>query len=186
MEHQFDLAGFLPYKLSVLSRLTQDLLASALVEAGVTIAQWRVYLSLVKQGPSHLNGIADFTMLPQSSLSRSIAQMADRGLVRSVRNENDRRLARIELTRSGRKQFEQLTVAIQTACEVAFAMDASEELNFLKTIDELISRLSKRLGAPPEMVSVAAGTPMTRRAARRAAEKTAPTRSTGAAKKSRQ
>lgn len=184
-EHPFDLAGFLPYKLSVLSRLTQDLLASALVEAGVTIAQWRVYLSLAKQGPSHLNGIADFTMLPQSSLSRSIAQMADRGLVHSVRNENDRRLAQIELTSQGRKQFEQLTVAIQTACEAAFAMDEPEEVKFLGTIDELIARLSSRLGEPVDAATRAVGTIKLRRAARPAAARTSPMRSAGAAKKGR-
>lgn len=185
-EHPFDLAGFLPYKLSVLSRLTQELLASVLVEADVTIAQWRVYLSLAKQGPSHLNGIADFTMLPQSSLSRSIAQMADRGLVRSVRNENDRRLAQIDLTSQGRKRFEQLTVAIQTACEAAFAMDEPEEVNFLETVDELIARLSNRLGEPADVTMRAVGTAKPRRAARPAPTKTRPARSTGAAKKGRQ
>jgi DNA-binding MarR family transcriptional regulator len=144
----FDLATFMPYKLSVLSRLTQSLLASELVEAGVTVAQWRVYLCLAKQGPMHLNGIAEFTMLPQSSLSRSVAQMADRGLVRNVRNEDDRRLARIDLTKQGRTRFEQVTVAIQNACEEAFGMDSSEETRFLETVDELITRLASRLGEP--------------------------------------
>lgn len=45
----------------MLSRLTQTLLAATLGQSGTTVAQWRVYLCLSKRGPSHLNGIADFT-----------------------------------------------------------------------------------------------------------------------------
>lgn len=55
----------------MLSRLTQTLLAATLGQSGTTVAQWRVYLCLSKRGPSHLNGIADFTKLPQSSLSQN-------------------------------------------------------------------------------------------------------------------
>lgn len=141
----FELGAFLPHKLSVLSRLTQDLLASTLGQAGMTVAQWRVYLCLLTQGPSHLNGIADFTRLPQSSLSRSIAQMAERGLVRNARNESDRRIARIELTEEGREHLAQLTADIQASCEAVFRMDGAEEARFLKTVDELVDRLNEHL-----------------------------------------
>ncbi|WP_169457924.1 MarR family winged helix-turn-helix transcriptional regulator [Ottowia thiooxydans] len=141
-EHPFDLETFLPYKLSVVSRLTQGLLASALGKSGVTIAQWRVYLCLTKLGPMHLNGIADFTLLPQSSLSRSIAQMDERGLVRNARNENDRRISRVELTPEGRKHFELLTVAMNEACDAVFDMEPSQLAEFVLTIDKLIARLS--------------------------------------------
>jgi DNA-binding MarR family transcriptional regulator len=145
----FDLASFLPHKLSVLSRLTQGLLAAALDKSGLTIAQWRVYLCLARQGPSHLNGIAAFTFLPQSSLSRSIAQMADRGLVRNARKADDRRISRIELTPAGHAYFEQVTGAIDDACKKAFRMEADEEAGFISTIDELIARLSSQLAHVP-------------------------------------
>jgi DNA-binding MarR family transcriptional regulator len=164
-EEAFDLATFLPYKLSAVSRLTQGLLASALGESGVTVAHWRVYLCLVRRGPSHLNGIAEFTRLPQSSLSRSIAQMADKGLVRSARNESDRRIARIELTAAGRKYFEQVTARMSLACEQVFQMQPAEEALFLKTIDDLITRLSTWLGvdpAGPDLEQEAAGPPARR------------------------
>ena len=144
-DFQFDLAKFLPHKLSVLSRLTQNLLAATLGQSGMTIAQWRVYLCLATLGPSHLNGIADFTRLPQSSLSRSIAQLAERGLVRNARNESDRRIARIELTEEGRRHLAQLTAQIQASCNTVFQMDADEEAAFLHTIDELVTRLSERI-----------------------------------------
>lgn len=156
----FDLTNFLPYKLSLLSRLTQNLLQSELVKAGVTVAQWRVLLCLAKSGPSHLNGISDFTMLPQSSLSRSVAQMAERNLVRNERNEDDRRLSRIALTVHGKKQVARLTNALQAAFSQAFAMNASREALFLKTVDELITRLADRLEEPlPAPIPVAAAGP---------------------------
>ncbi|MGE0800360.1 MAG: MarR family winged helix-turn-helix transcriptional regulator [Lautropia sp.] len=138
----FDLATFLPHKLAALSRLTQGLLAATLGASGMTVAQWRVYLCLSRQGPSHLNGIAAFTFLPQSSLSRSIAQLAERGLVRNARNAADRRIARIELTAAGHRHFERLTVAINEACRAAFQLRPAEEAALLRTIDTLIARLS--------------------------------------------
>lgn len=144
----FELANFLPYKLSALSRLTQKLLASTLSQSGLTVAQWRVYLCLASKGPMHLNGIADFTHLPQSSLSRSIAQMDERGLVRNARDKSDRRISRIELTPEGRRRVAELTAAMDAACQSAFQMNPTEEAGFLKTLDALIGRLSNQLEQP--------------------------------------
>ncbi|MBL0419218.1 MarR family transcriptional regulator [Ramlibacter sp. AW1] len=142
----FDLNHFLPHKLSVLSRLTQDLLAATLGRSGMTVAQWRVYVCLSAQGPCHLNGIAEFTRLPQSSLSRSIAQMAERGLVQNARDENDRRIARIELTEQGRAHLARLTAEIQASCDSVFAMDDEKASRlFHRTIDELVARLNERV-----------------------------------------
>ena len=147
-DHAFELANFLPYKLSALSRLTQKLLASTLSQSGMTVAQWRVYLCLASEGPMHLNGIAEFTHLPQSSLSRSIAQMDERGLVRNARDKSDRRISRIELTPGGRRRVAELTAAMDAACRSAFQMNPTEEAGFLKTLDALIGRLSNQLEQP--------------------------------------
>jgi DNA-binding MarR family transcriptional regulator len=145
----FDLGSFLPPRLGSLARLTQDLLASVLAESGLSVAQWRVFLCLDSRGPSHLNGIAEFTRLPQSSLSRSIAQLAERGLVRNSRNEIDRRIASIELTDLGREHHERLTARMQEVCDAVFLMNPKEEAAFRRTIDQLIERISAYLGAAP-------------------------------------
>ena len=138
----FDLATFLPYRLSALSVLTQRLLEATLARSEVTIAQWRVYLCLVTNGPSHLNGIVAFTQLPQSSLSRSIAAMHDRGLVRNQRVASDRRIARIEITSKGRRHLAALTQAIDAACANAFRLTNAEERRLIRQLDVLIGRLS--------------------------------------------
>lgn len=144
-EVAFDLGTFLPPRLGSLARLTQNLLASVLAESGVSVAQWRVLLCLENRGPSHLNGIAEFTRLPQSSLSRSIAQMAERGLVRNSRNAIDRRIAYIDLTDIGREQHRLLTARMQKVCDEVFSMNPQEEAAFLRTIDHLIDRISVHL-----------------------------------------
>ena len=138
----FDLATFLPHRLSALSTLTQRLLEATLARSEVTIAQWRVYLCLVTKGPSHLNGIVAFTQLPQSSLSRSIAAMHDRGLVRNARVAADRRIARIEITTKGRRHLAALTEAIDAACADAFRLTPAEERRLIRQLDVLIGRLS--------------------------------------------
>jgi DNA-binding MarR family transcriptional regulator len=165
----FDLEAFLPHKLSSLSRLTQDLLAATLGQSGMTVAQWRVYLCLARQGPSHLNGIAAFTYLPQASLSRSIGQLATRGLVRNGRNSSDRRIARIELTPEGRRHFERLTVEIDDACRSAFRMRPEEQKRLLRTIDKLIARLSAVPGSKAAGAQAASNAPTKPRRTRRVA-----------------
>jgi DNA-binding MarR family transcriptional regulator len=138
----FDLMTFLPHRLAILSRLTQVLLASALAASDITIAQWRVYLCLVHQGPSTLNSIAEFTQLPQSSLSRSVARMAERNLVRNARNEEDRRLAQIEITDEGREKLMQAIQSIKENWGKVLSAAPIDENEFLATVNNLIAFLS--------------------------------------------
>ena len=141
----FELAHFLPYRLSLLSRLMQNLLAENLSDNGVTSAQWRVSLCLAICGPSALKAIADFTRLPLSSLSRSVAQMAERGLVRTGRDPADARVACIELTTRGRRQLDKLTADIDASCDAALRLDGAEKARLLHTVGELIDRLTPHL-----------------------------------------
>jgi DNA-binding MarR family transcriptional regulator len=138
----FDLSSFLPYRLSALSALTQRLLEVTLARGGVTIAQWRVFLCLVTKGSCTLNEVVAFTHMPQSSLSRSIAAMHERGLVRNARNPTDRRIARIEITPKGRRAFAVLTESIEAACTDAFRLNPVEEALLIRRLDELIRRLT--------------------------------------------
>jgi DNA-binding MarR family transcriptional regulator len=138
----FELANFLPYRLSLLSRLMQNLLAQNLADSGVTSAQWRVSLCLAACGPSALKTIADFTRLPLSSLSRSVAQMAERGLVRMGRDPADARVACIALTARGRRQLGKLTADIDARCDGALRLSGAEKAQLLQTLGQLIDRLS--------------------------------------------
>lgn len=138
----FDLKQFIPARLSALARLSQGLLASALGQCDMTIAHWRVYLCLAKCGPSTLNQIVAFTKLPQSSLSRSIARMSERGMVSNARNEHDRRYALIEITDEGRKQLAEAIRIVTATCDRALALRPDQEESFLSTLNDLIWRLS--------------------------------------------
>lgn len=137
----FDLSTFLPYRLALLSRAVQSLLSSALEECGLTVAQWRVYLCLVRKGPSTLNDVVAFTRLPQSSLSRSIARMDEKGLVRSRRNPADRRHSVIEITPAGRQQLAVAIEAVNRTCDDALSLAPEERARFGKTVESLIDRL---------------------------------------------
>jgi DNA-binding MarR family transcriptional regulator len=138
----FDLMTFLPHRLAILSRLSQVLLGSALEASGLTIAQWRVYLSLIQNGPSTLNAIAEFTQLPQSSLSRSVARMAERNLVRNARNEADRRLSHIEITDEGREKLANAIHSIREQWTTLLSQAPLNETEFLATVNSLIDYLS--------------------------------------------
>lgn len=138
----FDLTTFLPNRLAILSRLTQVVLASSLEKSGLTIAQWRVYLCLMTQGPSTLSSIAEYTHLPQSSLSRSVARMAERQLLRNARNAEDRRLSCIEITEKGQEQLSEAILAVKQNWAKVFESAPIDEGNFLCTVNQLIHHLS--------------------------------------------
>lgn len=143
-ELDFDLMTFLPHRLAILSRLSQVLLASALEASNITIAQWRVYLCLEQQGPSTLNAIAAFTQLPQSSLSRSVARMAERQLVRNTRDEGDRRLSCIEITEEGREQLRRAVESIKREWACVLEQAPLNEKEFLAMVNTLIDYLSSK------------------------------------------
>jgi len=139
-----DLSAILPYRLALLSRAVQDLLVSALDACGLTVAQWRVYLCLAQKGPSTLNEVVAFTRLPQSSLSRTIARMDERGMVRSARNPEDRRRSVIEITAEGRRQLDEAIAAVNRTCEEALALNPEERARFQATVEDLLARVSGR------------------------------------------
>ncbi|TAJ70298.1 MAG: MarR family transcriptional regulator [Phenylobacterium sp.] len=141
-----DLSTILPYRLAILSRAVQSLLAASLDECGLTVPQWRVFLCLANRGPSTLNDVVEFTKLPQSSLSRTIARMDERGMVRSRRNPEDRRRSEIEITEGGRRQLQAAIEAVNRRCEAALALSPDERVGFQTTVEDLIQRLSPAEG----------------------------------------
>lgn len=140
----FNLGNFLPFQLSSLHRATQALLASALDQCGMTIAHWRICLCLAKSGPSTLNDIVNFTRLPQSTISRAVARLDERGLVNSRRNSSDRRIAAIEITELGRSKLAQAIATVEARCREAFDQEPGQMETLSTMLASVIARLPTR------------------------------------------
>ncbi|PYB79468.1 hypothetical protein DMX11_06295 [Pseudomonas sp. LB-090624] len=136
-----NLQEFLPNRLAVLSRLAQSLLASELAQFDMSISHWRIFLCLAKNGPSTVNGIATFTKISQSALSRSITKLDERGFVCKTKNSEDRRLAAISITEDGLNQLNAAITKITATWNALLEEQGVDKTAFLETVNDIITRL---------------------------------------------
>lgn len=128
------LERFLPYRLNVVASLTSNALAGIYAERfGLTIPGWRVIATLGQYGVRTARDIAAHGVMHKSTVSRAVAGLQSRELIRRRANQHDRREELLELTEEGRRIYEAL---------------APEALAFQ---DRLLSVLSE-----PEQTSLAA------------------------------
>lgn len=128
----FDLDAFLPYRLSVASNLVSRLFARRYAEEfGLSIAEWRVIAVLGSDGTGTASAIRARTGMDKAKVSRAVAGLRARRLLREGTNRGDRRLAPLLLTSSGRAMFEAIIPrarALEAELAAALAPGASAAL----------------------------------------------------------
>ncbi|QTH20223.1 MarR family transcriptional regulator [Rhizorhabdus wittichii] len=141
---QFNLEMFLPHRIACLHDLTQTVLAGALSELGLTVAHWRVLHCLAQLGPSDLNSIAAFTVLQQSTLSRSVAKLGQFGLVSIDRLEGDRRHLDVLITEKGLAKLSEAIDIVTTRLRETFSLSDREEGSLIREINRIVDTLVVR------------------------------------------
>lgn len=103
----FDLDAFLPYRLSVTSNLVSRLFARRYAdEFGLTIAEWRVMAVVGADGTASASDVRARTGMDKAKVSRAVAGLLARRLVRRIAHRGDRRVEPLALTPAGRAAFE--------------------------------------------------------------------------------
>ena len=129
----FVLSEFLPYRIVSLGDRLSRALAGAYADEGVTIPEWRV-LAVISQEPRMAaRDVVAKTPLDKMAVSRAVAALEDKGLVRRSEDPNDRRVALLSLSPEGRVIFNRIA---------ALALDFERRL-----LDELSADEQKRLRA---------------------------------------
>jgi DNA-binding MarR family transcriptional regulator len=96
------LRQFLPYRLNDLAeRVSRGLAQSYSRDFDLTVAEWRVLATLAEHGAGQARQVARWTNLDKVRVSRAVSRLAERGLVRRRRNEDDLRTADLSLTGAG-------------------------------------------------------------------------------------
>lgn len=138
----FDLENFVPYTVSTLSRQFAALLEEALKKQDLTLSNWRVLLCLTHYEKRTLNQIVDYTLLPQSTLSRALARMEERGLISRNKNDTDQRNYDIEITELGRDTITKSFKPVLSACEEPLSfLDEKEKKAWMVTTKKIIAHL---------------------------------------------
>jgi DNA-binding MarR family transcriptional regulator len=97
------LAGFLPYQLSVASNAVSSLIAERYRKRfGLKIPEWRVMAVLGDSGSMTQRGLTAATVMDKVAVNRAVKVLEERGLVGRVPNPGDGRSHLLELTGEGR------------------------------------------------------------------------------------
>lgn len=131
-----DLDDLLPYLMNrLVARLNQNL-ADDLRRRGFTFQDWRILAVLAAHDGANLTELAEATVIPQPSVSRLAAQLAQRGLVARRTAQADSRVVQLFITAKGLATYRRmlpLAVAEYRAAMKGFSGEENELLRALLT-----------------------------------------------------
>lgn len=114
---------------------------SALAAAGLTSHQLTLLSMICKMQPVQPKDMLPFLKMDQSTLSRNLERMADKGWLSSVRNDEDKRLKQFALTPAGETKLREGHECWTTAQQGAAESLGEESFRGLKEIANALNPL---------------------------------------------
>lgn len=139
---QGQLAGFLPYQLSVASNAVSSLIAERYRKRfGLKIAEWRIMAVLGDAGTMTQRALTAATVMDKVAVNRAVKVLEERGLIARVPNPEDGRSHLLALTGEGRAIHAAIMPLAQaTERELLAGLAPGEEL----TLRRVLIRLRER------------------------------------------
>ncbi len=143
------LAGFLPYQLSVASNAVSGLIAERYRKRfALKIPEWRVMAVLGDTGPATQRDLTAATVMDKVAVNRACKVLEDRGLVARAPNASDGRSHLLELTAEGRAIHEEvMPLAIQTESDLFDGFDPDERAQFRALLERMRDRAASLIGS---------------------------------------
>ena len=145
----FELARFLPYRLSVVTEQISRLVASTYAERfGLSVPEWRVIAHLGYSTSLSALAIAERTAMDKVKVSRALARLTARRLVRREVNPRDGRGTILTLTPTGRSVYERIVPAAQAMeAEILGTFSSDEAAQLTTLLDRLEAHVAQLDGA---------------------------------------
>ncbi len=149
------LAGFLPYQLSIASNAVSGLIAERYRKRfGLKIPEWRVIAVLGDKqsdaGGSTQRVLTDATLMDKVAVNRACKVLEERGLIARVPNASDGRSHLLELTQEGRTihaEVMPMAKAIERDLFDGFSKAEQAQLrSLLQRMRERVTELSEQQG----------------------------------------
>jgi DNA-binding MarR family transcriptional regulator len=124
--------------LNVLATLVSNALAQIYAERfGLTVPAWRVIATLGQYRVRTARDIAQHGVMHKSTVSRAVSSLEERGLVARKANSADRREELLELTREGRRIYDNLVPeALAFEADLLQELTPAEQRAFMGAIPE--------------------------------------------------
>jgi len=133
----------LPLKLLRAREAVMDRFRPHLHANGFTEQQWRVIRALVEVDTIDAGALAEAVCLRMPSLSRILADLEARGLLRKLRSKADRRLVNVEITEEGRALFTRMSEASERIYQsIQDRLGDAEYKDLMLRLDGFIARLN--------------------------------------------
>ena len=109
MDQQLSLDAFLPFRLSVVSNVVSDAIASTYQSLfGLRIPEWRLVAVIAESDGLSQQQLGQRTRMDKVTVSRAAIALAGRGLIARRGNPSDQRSHLLSLTPAGRALYEQV------------------------------------------------------------------------------
>lgn len=135
----------MPALLNQAMNLLNERFKAALKPYRISISQWRTLAALTYADEMSLTDIARLTAIGQTTLSRVVDGLTEKGLVRTAPRAADARFVAITLTESGRSLVDQVWPIAWSHSEDAVAgWDETDAATFHRLLRKLVASLQNR------------------------------------------
>lgn len=112
---EFELDGFLPYRVTVVAqRLSVSLARHYKERYGISVAEWRVLVHVGYGEDLSIKDLETFVSLEKSKASRAASRLEAKGLLIKRPHAQDKRLLQLELTPAGLELLRELVPIAQS------------------------------------------------------------------------
>lgn len=145
MKRDLKLSDYLPYRLSVASNEVSRLIAESYEDRfGLKIPEWRVIAVLAEFNAHTQAEIVAKTAMDKVTVSRTVASLVARDLVRRSINEADGRSQIVALTKAGKRLFDEIAPLARDYEARLLDGFSPREIDSLKTLLQRIEARARR------------------------------------------
>jgi DNA-binding MarR family transcriptional regulator len=139
----YSIEAAMPYLLNRIVNRLNRLLVEQLKAQGMTFRDWRVLAFLAATERRTIVELAEYSVIPHSTLSRLLDRMERNGLVKRSSAPHDLRAVALTLTAAGRRRYERiLPMALALNAELMQGFTAEER----RMLAALLGRMRDNLG----------------------------------------
>lgn len=144
-QDKLSLQSFLPYRCTRLAQSMSVALSRIYTsEFGLSVADWRIIVTLAEHGELTARTLTERTTMDKVRVSRALASLEQRSLVRRRPCEQDSRAALVALTEAGLALYRELAPqALAWEADLSSAFSAGERDTFLNLLDKLETQLAQ-------------------------------------------
>ena len=141
---QIGLQQFAPYLMNRIMGRYNATLRHDLRKRGLTVPQVRALAVLSVADGITINDLSVFTVIEQSTMSRTVDALEAQRLVRRETGETDSRVRKVFLTDEGRAGFNRAWPAMHDAFEAMFSgIDDAEYAALIATLQKMLRNIRK-------------------------------------------